>query len=93
MADYWQAVVRMNEYQQERFVQTIIREMFHTVVGKRIALLGFAFKANTGDTRESPGIHVARKLLEEQAGPGHHRSPGPGQRPPRPGRHRRHGGV
>ncbi len=67
VADYWEAVVRMNEYQQERFVQTIIREMFHTVVGKKIAMLGFAFKADTGDTRESPGIHVARKLLEEQA--------------------------
>jgi UDPglucose 6-dehydrogenase len=67
VADYWEAVVRMNEYQQERFVRTIIREMFQTVVGKRIALLGFAFKANTGDTRESPGIHVARKLLEEKA--------------------------
>lgn len=57
----------MNEYQQDRFVQTIIREMFHTVVGKKIALLGFAFKADTGDTRESPGIYVARKLLEERA--------------------------
>ncbi len=67
VADYWEAVVRMNEFQQERFVQTIIREMFHTVTGKKIALLGFAFKANTGDTRESPGIHVARKLLEERA--------------------------
>ena len=67
VADYWQAVIRMNEYQQERFVQTIIREMFQTVVGKRIVLLGFAFKANTGDTRESPGIYVASKLLEEQA--------------------------
>ncbi|MCU0276432.1 MAG: nucleotide sugar dehydrogenase [Acidobacteria bacterium] len=67
VADYWEAVVRMNEYQQERFVQMIIREMFHTVVGKKIALLGFAFKADTGDTRESPGIHVARKLLEERA--------------------------
>ncbi len=67
VADYWLAVVSMNEYQQERFVQMIIREMFHTVVGKKIVLLGFAFKANTGDTRESPGIHVARKLLEERA--------------------------
>ncbi len=67
VADYWEAVIRINEYQQDRFVQTIIREMFHTVVGKKIALLGFAFKADTGDTRESPGIHVARKLLEEQA--------------------------
>jgi UDPglucose 6-dehydrogenase len=67
VADYWQAVIRMNEYQQDRFVRMVIREMFHTVVGKRIALLGFAFKANTGDTRESPGIHVAAKLLEERA--------------------------
>jgi UDPglucose 6-dehydrogenase len=67
VADYWQAVIRMNEYQQERFVRMIIGEMFHTVVGKRIALLGFAFKANTGDTRESPGIYVAAKLLEERA--------------------------
>ena len=67
VADYWQSVILMNEYQQDRFVQTIIREMFHTVVGKKIALLGFAFKADTGDTRESPGIYVARKLLEERA--------------------------
>jgi UDPglucose 6-dehydrogenase len=67
VADYWQAVIRMNEYQQERFVQAIIREMFHTVVGKRVALLGFAFKANTGDTRESPAILVARRLHEERA--------------------------
>ncbi len=67
VADYWQSVVRMNEYQQERFVRMIIREMFQTVVGKRIVLLGFAFKANTGDTRESPGILVAAKLLEERA--------------------------
>jgi UDPglucose 6-dehydrogenase len=67
VADYWQSVIRMNEYQQERFVRMIIREMFQTVVGKRIVLLGFAFKANTGDTRESPGIHVAAKLLEERA--------------------------
>jgi UDPglucose 6-dehydrogenase len=67
VADYWQSVIRINEYQQERFVRMIIKEMFQTVVGKRIVLLGFAFKANTGDTRESPGIHVAAKLLEERA--------------------------
>jgi UDPglucose 6-dehydrogenase len=67
VADYWQAVIAMNEYQQERFVRMVIKEMFHTVVGKKIVLLGFAFKANTGDTRESPGLHVARKLLEERA--------------------------
>ena len=67
VADYWQAVIAINEYQQERFVKKIIKEMFNTIVGKKIVLLGFAFKANTGDTRESPGIHVARKLLEERA--------------------------
>jgi UDPglucose 6-dehydrogenase len=67
VADYWEMVVRMNDYQQERFVKRIIKEMFNTIVGKKIALLGFAFKANTGDTRESPGIHVAKKLLEERA--------------------------
>jgi UDPglucose 6-dehydrogenase len=67
VADYWEMVVRMNDYQQERFVKRIIKEMFNTIVGKKIALLGFAFKANTGDTRESPGIQVAKKLLEERA--------------------------
>jgi len=67
VADYWQAVIKINEYQQERFVRKIIKEMFNTIVGKKIVLLGFAFKANTGDTRESPGIFVAGKLLEERA--------------------------
>jgi len=67
VADYWEMVVRINEFQQERFVQRIVHEMFQTLVGKKIALFGFAFKANTGDTRESPGIYVARKLLEERA--------------------------
>jgi UDPglucose 6-dehydrogenase len=67
VADYWQAVLRMNERQQERFVRLIIDTMFHTLVGKKIALFGFAFKANTGDTRESPAIFVAEKLLAEKA--------------------------
>ncbi len=66
-ARYWESVLKMNEYQEARFVRTIIREMFNTVVGKRIALFGFAFKADTSDTRESPAIYVARKLLEERA--------------------------
>jgi len=67
VAEYWRQVVAMNEYQQDRFVANMIRHMFNTIAGKRIALLGFAFKANTGDTRESPAIRIARKLLEEQA--------------------------
>ena len=67
VANYWEMVVRMNEYQQKRFVANILKAMFNTVVDKKIALFGFAFKANTGDTRDSPGIQIAKKLLEERA--------------------------
>jgi len=67
VARYWESVLDMNEYQEVRFVKTMIREMFNTIVGKRIALFGFAFKANTSDTRESPAIYIARKLNEEKA--------------------------
>jgi len=67
VARYWESVVSMNEYQEQRFVRTIIGAMFNTIIDKRIALFGFAFKANTSDTRESPAIFVARKLLEERA--------------------------
>ena len=67
VADYWESVVKINEWQENRFVRTILENMFNTVAGKRIALLGFAFKANTGDTRESPAIYVARGLAEERA--------------------------
>lgn len=67
VADYWEAVVTMNEYQKSRFVRNMIAQMFNTVAGKKIAIFGFAFKANTGDTRESPAIFVAQKLAEERA--------------------------
>ncbi len=67
VADYWESVVQLNHWQQTRFVRTMLSNMFNTVAGKRIALLGFAFKANTGDTRESPAITVARQLLDERA--------------------------
>lgn len=66
-ADYWEGVIKINECQKERFVLTMLRAMFNTLADKRICLFGFAFKANTGDTRESPAIYIARKLLEEQA--------------------------
>lgn len=66
-AEYWEQVVRMNEYQEERFARNMVDVMFNTVAGKRIALLGVAFKANTGDTRESPALEVCRKLLAERA--------------------------
>lgn len=67
VADYWQQVVAINEFQERRFVNNIVTRLFNTVAGKRIALLGFAFKADTGDTRESPAIGVARTLAEERA--------------------------
>jgi UDPglucose 6-dehydrogenase len=66
-ADYWRQVVDFNRHQQEHFVARMLRAMFNTVAGKRIALLGFAFKADTGDTRESPAIQIARLLAEERA--------------------------
>ncbi len=68
VARYWEGVVNMNEYQKCRFVDNMIKVMFNTVADKRIALFGFAFKADTGDTRESPSIDVARQLIEEHAG-------------------------
>ncbi len=67
VADYWEMVVKMNEYQKQRFVQKIIKEMFYTVTDKKIAIFGFAFKANTGDTRDSPAIQVTKQLVEEKA--------------------------
>jgi UDPglucose 6-dehydrogenase len=67
VARYWESVVEINEWQENRFVQNILANLFNTVAGKKIALFGFAFKANTGDTRESPAIYVAQGLLAEHA--------------------------
>src|SRR5258705_3261278 len=67
VARYWQSVISMNEFQKTRFVQTIVSAMFDTVTEKRIALFGFAFKKDTGDTRDSPAIAIANKLLDERA--------------------------
>jgi len=67
VALYWEQVIRMNEYQEERFVSRMVTAMFNTVAGKRIALFGAAFKADTSDTRESPALAVCRRLLEERA--------------------------
>jgi len=66
-ADYWEGVVRINEYQKERFVINILSAMFNTLASKKICLFGFAFKANTGDTRESPAIFISKRLLDEKA--------------------------
>lgn len=67
VADYWNQVVQMNDYQKSRFAKKIVQCMFNTVTGKRIAILGFAFKKDTGDTRESAAVYVMRDLIEERA--------------------------
>lgn len=67
VAEYWNMVVKMNEYQKKRFSTDIVNKMFNTISGKKIVLLGWAFKKNTGDTRESPSISVANYLLRENA--------------------------
>ena len=67
VAHYWDQVVIMNDFQKERFVQRILNKMFNTVSGKKIAVLGYAFKKDTNDYRESPAIAVCKRLLEEKA--------------------------
>ena len=66
VAHYWRQVVLMNDYQKRRFTQKIITSLFNTVTGKKIAILGFAFKKDTNDTRESAAIYICRDLLIEQ---------------------------
>jgi UDPglucose 6-dehydrogenase len=67
VADYWDHVLRINDFQKERFTVNMLSAMFNTLAGKKICLFGFAFKANTGDTRESPAIYIAKRLIEERA--------------------------
>ena len=64
-AEYWMGVIKMNQHQQERIVSRLFSAMFNTLANKKIALFGFAFKADTGDTRETPAATVARLLAEE----------------------------
>jgi len=67
VAAYWNGVIEMNDYQKHRFGRRIISTMFNTVSDKKIAVLGFAFKKDTNDTRESAAIYVCKDLIEEQA--------------------------
>ncbi len=67
VADYWEQVILLNDHQKSRFAEKIIRTMYNTVNGKKIAFLGWAFKKDTNDTRESAAIYVADHLLEEEA--------------------------
>ena len=64
-AEYWMGVIKMNYHQQERIVSRLFKAMFNTLANKKIAMFGFAFKADTGDTRETPAGSVARLLAEE----------------------------
>jgi UDPglucose 6-dehydrogenase len=67
VADYWEQVIIMNDHQKRRFAKNIIKTLYNTVSGKKIAFLGWAFKKDTNDTRESAAIYVADDLLSEQA--------------------------
>jgi len=67
VAAYWEQVVALNTWQQHRIASLVVTKLFGTVTGKRLAVLGFAFKADTNDTRESPAIRICQDLLEEGA--------------------------
>lgn len=68
VADYWEQVIIMNDHQKNRFAAKVVKTLYNTVSGKKIAFLGWAFKKDTNDTRESAAIYVADGLLYEQAG-------------------------
>ena len=67
VADYWEQVVDINQWQQNRISSLVIRNLFGTLSNKKLAVFGFSFKANTNDTRESPSISVSKNLLQEGA--------------------------
>ena len=67
VAAYWESVVKMNDWQKKRFAKKIVQSLYNTVAGKRIAILGFAFKKDTNDTRETAAISICQDLLAEQA--------------------------
>jgi UDPglucose 6-dehydrogenase len=67
VADYWEQVIIMNDHQKKRFSNTIVQTLYNTVADKKITFLGWAFKKDTNDTRESAAIYVANDLISEQA--------------------------
>ncbi|KAL9658447.1 hypothetical protein ABK040_005990 [Willaertia magna] len=67
VAEYFYNIVKINNYQRERFAKKVIHKLFNTVSNKKIAVLGFAFKKDTADTRESSSIYICKSLLEERA--------------------------
>lgn len=67
VADYWEQVIIMNDYQKRRFAENIVTTLYNTVSGKKIVFYGWAFKKDTNDTRESAAIYIADALLDEKA--------------------------
>ncbi len=67
VGEYWEQILRINDWQQERFSKKVVQKLFGTIAGKKLSILGFSFKANTNDTRESPAIKICNSLLEEGA--------------------------
>jgi UDPglucose 6-dehydrogenase len=67
VADYWEQVIFMNDYQKNRFADNILTTLFNTVSGKKIAFLGWAFKKDTNDTRETAAMYVANHLMNDLA--------------------------
>ena len=67
VADYWNVVVELNKWHKNRISKLIVKKLFGTITNKKITILGFAFKSNTNDTRESASIQICRDLIEEGA--------------------------
>ena len=67
IANYWEQVLKVNQFQKKRISNLVVEKLFGTVTGKKILMLGFAFKANTNDTRESPAIEISKNLIENGA--------------------------
>ena len=67
VAEYWRSVITMNDYQKERFARRVVSSLFTTLSDKQVTIFGFAYKANTGDTRESPAIDITRYFIQENA--------------------------
>merc|ERR1711871_1562021 len=65
VAEYWHQVIVMNDWQKARFARNMVSSMFNTVSGKKIAILGFAFKKDTGDTRETPAIDLGKEKMDK----------------------------
>ncbi|KAL7008150.1 hypothetical protein EMMF5_002332 [Cystobasidiomycetes sp. EMM_F5] len=67
VAAYWRQITQLNDYQMHRFAKTVVTSLFNTITNKKITVLGFAFKKNTGDTRASPAISLVKDFRSERA--------------------------